>query len=150
MNAIRARAARRRLDAKLAPLRPAERLIPPPRGWTRAIRDALGMSQADLARRLGVSTQAVSQLEAGEADGSVRLATLRRAAEAMGCTLVYALVPKTGLEEVVTTQAARVAGGEIAAAERSMALEDQAASLPDAARHDLVDRLIASRRLWRA
>ena len=149
MRSDQARRSRRRLDAKLAALQPAERFAVPPRGWIRAIRTALGMSQSDLAVRLGVSPQAVQQFEASESDGSVRLSTLRRAAEALDCTLVYALVPRSSLEETVEARARTVLAVETAAAERSMVLEAQDSTLPPEALRPAADALVASRRLWR-
>ena len=68
--------------------------MPPPKGWIRAIRDAVGMTGGQLASRLGIRPQTVAALEKSEAAGSIQLSTLRRVAEAMDCTLVYAkMVP---------------------------------------------------------
>lgn len=106
------------------------------------------MSRADLAARLGVTWQAVQQIEENERDGGVRLSTLRKAADAMECDLVYALVPRSSLEDSVTRQALRVVRDETAAAERTMALEAQDAELSDDAARDLADRLVDARRLW--
>ncbi|GLS32285.1 hypothetical protein SAMN04488498_106230 [Mesorhizobium albiziae] len=50
---------------------------------------------------LGIRPQSVEALEKFEANGSIKLDTLRRAAEALDCTLVYALVPNTSLEAMV-------------------------------------------------
>jgi len=69
------------------------------------MRDALGMSSYQLARRMGFSPTRVRQFEAEEVGGSIRLGTLRRAAEAMNCTLVYALSPNEPLEDIVLRQA---------------------------------------------
>jgi predicted DNA-binding mobile mystery protein A len=71
----------------------------------RTMRDALGMSGYQLARRMGFSPTRVRQFEAEEVAGSIRLGTLRRAAEAMNCTLVYALSPNEPLEDIVLRQA---------------------------------------------
>ncbi|HZZ37352.1 MAG TPA: helix-turn-helix domain-containing protein, partial [Caulobacteraceae bacterium] len=54
--------------------------VRPPKGWLRAVRDALGMTTKQLARRLGVSQPRVVALEKGEVDESVTLTSLRRAA----------------------------------------------------------------------
>jgi predicted DNA-binding mobile mystery protein A len=67
-----------------------------PEGWMRAVRQAIGLPVAELARRMGVAKSQVFRLEESEQEGRVRVATLRRAAEAMGCELVYALVPREG------------------------------------------------------
>jgi predicted DNA-binding mobile mystery protein A len=63
----------------------------------RAIRDAIGMSGVQLAKKLGVRPQTIEAFERSEATGAIQLKTLRRAAEALDCTLVYALVPKASL-----------------------------------------------------
>ena len=85
--------ARKNLDRRLTGLRPAVFLARPPRGWLRAIREALGMTTGQMAKRLGVSQPRVIALEKDEQRGAVTLETLRRAAEALDCTLVYALAP---------------------------------------------------------
>ena len=125
----------------------------PVRGWIRAIRDALGMTTTDLAARMGTTKQAVSGLERSEADGSIRLETLRRAAAALDCTLVYALVPNEPLEEIVDRQAHRIAASDFARVRQTMLLEDQLVE-DSRVEQQLVDKLAeeikSSRRLWRS
>ena len=67
-----------------------------PEGWMRAVRQAIGIPVVELARRMGVAKSQVFRLEEAEQQGQVRLSNLRCAAEAMGCELVYALVPSEG------------------------------------------------------
>ena len=117
--------ARTRLDERLTALKPVERFRPPPKGWIRAIRDAIGMSGSQLGSRLGVSAQTVDALEKSETAGSVQLSTLRRAAEAMDCVLVYALVPRTTLDEAVTARARMIAMKALGRVWHSMKLEAQ-------------------------
>jgi predicted DNA-binding mobile mystery protein A len=69
---------RARLDERLVQFGSAERYRPPARGWIRAIREALGMSTAQLAQRMGVRQPSVVGLERSEEKGSIELATLRR------------------------------------------------------------------------
>jgi predicted DNA-binding mobile mystery protein A len=69
---------------------------PPKKGYINAIRKALYMSSAQLARRMGISQSGVSLLEKRERVSSVTLDTLDRAADALGCELHYELVPKKG------------------------------------------------------
>lgn len=122
--AIRNRA-RDRLDSKLASIKPVDRFATPPKGWVRAIRDAIGMTGAQLGKRLGMTAQGIVSLERSEAYGTVQLNTLRRAAEAMDCVLVYALVPKTSLTEMVDRRAREIALRALGRVSHSMALEDQ-------------------------
>ena len=101
--------ARRQLDDRYESVRSLGDLGRPHKGWIRAVRDALGMSGSELAARMGVSQQVVSEIERSERMATTRIETLSRAAEAMDCELVYALVPRTTLEETVRTQARRKA-----------------------------------------
>lgn len=117
--------ARTRLDERLDPLRPVGRFAPPPKGWICAIRDALGMTGKQFAGRLNVRPQSVADIEKSEATGSIRLSTLQRAADALGCTLVYALVPKTSLEETVNARARRIALRDLSRVSHTMKLEAQ-------------------------
>lgn len=114
------------LDTSLLRYAALRETAPPQKGWIKAIRDALGMSGQQLGKRLGVSRMRVAAMEQAEVTGATTLKTLRRAAEAMDCVLVYALVPKTSLKETLQTQARRKAVQDIARASRTMALEDQA------------------------
>jgi predicted DNA-binding mobile mystery protein A len=123
--------ARQRLDERLQALRPVDRYVIPPKGWVRAIRDALGMTGVQLAKRLGISPQSVDALERSEATGSIKLETLRRAAEALDCTLVYALVPSKSLESTVRDRARAIAVRDLARVTHTMKLEAQQADHVD-------------------
>lgn len=118
-------AARQHLDSRLSKTQ-ALNLQRPPQGWVKAIREALGMTTSQLARRLGVSQPAVVLLEQSEALGHVKLETLQRAAAALECRLVYALVPNQPLEHRVEARRREIAARQLAAVEHSMALENQA------------------------
>ena len=100
----------------------------PPKGWVRAIRDGLGMSRRQLAKRLGLSTSRVQRLEKDEVSGAVTIKSLRRTAEAMDCVMVYAMIPKDSLEDFVTKQVREKAEKYVLNTSHSMSLEDQAVS----------------------
>ena len=51
-----------------------------------------GLSQVDLARRMGTAQSAISRLESGRANASVEM--LRRVAEATGQTIVLEIAPE--------------------------------------------------------
>lgn len=106
-------------------LKPEDRFAAPPKGWVRAIRDALGMTGVQFAKRLEIRPQSVEALEKSEANGSIQLKTLRRAAEALDCTLVYALVPNTSLEGAVSERARKIAKRELGRVAHTMKLEAQ-------------------------
>lgn len=107
------------------------------------------MSSAQLANRLGVKQPSVIAMEQSEAKGTVELRTLRRAAEALGCTLVYALVPNEPLETTVRERARALAQSRRASVEHSMLLEDQAVNTKDSeAGLDEFVRELNPARLW--
>jgi predicted DNA-binding mobile mystery protein A len=81
----------------------------PDDGWIREVRIALGMTSAQLAARMRISQSAVTQLEQSEVAGTARLESLRRAAAALDCDLVYALVPKRGLDRTMHDRAVELA-----------------------------------------
>ena len=119
------------------------------RGWIKAIREALGMSSAQLARRLKIKQPSVVDIEQSELKGTIRLATLRRVAEALNCTLVYALVPNEPLEKIVREQARRVMRRRLQLIEHSMLLENQGVPVKDFEAHiDALVRDINPRILW--
>src|SRR5271165_7656192 len=86
------------------------------------------MTTAQFRKRLGVSQPRIIQLEKSEIIGGVTLHTLQRAAEALGCRLVYAIVPERPLADIVSERAELVAEKQLAAVRHTMRLEDQAVS----------------------
>jgi predicted DNA-binding mobile mystery protein A len=116
---------RAQLDPRFRDLGPSTRFMPPARGWIRAIRVALGMSTAQLAHRLKIKQPSVVALEQSEDRGSIELATLRRVAEALDCTLVYALLPNQPLETTLLDRARAFRRKRREPIEHSMILEGQ-------------------------
>jgi len=130
-------------------MRPTDRFTVPPKGWIRAIRDALGMSGAQLAAKLGMKPPSVVALEQSEAAATIRLETLQKAAAALDCELVYALVPRKPLEEIVQDRARMIALRELGGIAHSMGLEDQA--VPDELEERInrfIEQSLRDRDLW--
>ena len=102
---------------------------PPPRptsGWISSVREALGITLDQIGKQIGSSRQAVQQLERAEATDRITLGALRRTAEAMGCELVYALVPKSGtFAELAERPARDRATRDVKSVMHTMMLEDQ-------------------------
>jgi predicted DNA-binding mobile mystery protein A len=139
------------LDKVLGPWRsqPSSR---PTGGWLRAIREALGMTTRQMAKKIGVTQSAVVDTERTEAKGDITLATLQRYAAALDCELSYALVPKRPLQEMVEERAERIARDQVSRVRHSMALEDQQTGQEHLEREvaDLRKRLLEGKRsrLW--
>jgi predicted DNA-binding mobile mystery protein A len=136
------------LDSHIAEIRSCER---PTDGWIRAIRKSLGMSVSQLAKRMHVSQQAISQLEAKEQNDSITIKTLRKAAEAMNCRVVYAIIPNDGtLEDIVKNQALNKAREIILAVDRTMQLEAQGVGNAQAKIRETAEELASNpnSKLW--
>lgn len=118
----------RQMEDALARWRTANLPAQPSTGWSRAIRETLGMPAAALAARLGMSDAGVRKLESAEAQQVISLTSLRKLAEALDCELQYALVPREPLEKRLEQQALKVAGKKLRPVSHSMSLEDQAVS----------------------
>ena len=147
--ARRAAHSRAQLDKRFQEFGAAKRYAPPVRGWIKAIREALGMSTSQLAHRLKIKQPSLVSLEQSEARGSIELATLRRVAEALDCTLVYALVPNKPLETMVHDRARAFARRRHEHVEHSMLLEDQKVSAKSAeARLEEILRETNPRLFW--
>lgn len=97
----------------------------PSRGWLKEIREALGMTERQQAARLGVTGAAVHKSEQSEADERISLGQLRKLADHLDCDLVYALVPRKSLTEVVQRRAEQLAKEEVYGVTHTMSLEDQ-------------------------
>lgn len=152
MNKSLIKTQRKSLDEKLRPWLPLRKIPHPKAGWVRAIRESLGMTTAQLADRMGIQQSGVTLLEQREASLKVSLAVLQRAALAMNCELIYAIVPKSSLESIVTEQAHQSAQQILKKTLHTMELEQQKSGQAETQLHqeelalDIKNKL--DRRLW--
>lgn len=105
--------------------------IPPPSGWVKAIRKSLGLSIRQLAARIGVGHGSLNQLEKREPTGKVTLESLERAARAMDCKVVYAIIPIDEgftLDTIIESRAKAAARKIMREVSHSMLLEGQGTS----------------------
>jgi len=95
--------ARKRLDLEMRSYRQAGREKNQTNGLLRAVRQTLNMPVAEVAKKMGVSRSVIFDLEAREPRNTISLRSMSRMAEAMGCKVVYGIVPKGGkkLEDLV-------------------------------------------------
>ncbi|MDP3650301.1 MAG: mobile mystery protein A [Rhodoferax sp.] len=97
----------------------------PSRGWLKEIREALGRTERQQAQRLGISGSTLHKSEQSEAEERISLGQLRKLADGLDCELVYALVPRKPLTEVVQDRATQLAKEEVHGVAHTMGLEDQ-------------------------
>jgi predicted DNA-binding mobile mystery protein A len=140
------------VDATLRQVRRNTVPPPPKNGWIRTIREGLGMTQAQLAKRLGISRQALDGLERGEVSGTITLDRLKRLAEALHSRLVYMIVPETSLTEMRLSRAVEIAETQLKRVSHSMKLEAQNVKQREVKRqlNRLVDEILSEspRKLW--
>ena len=140
---------RRILDKKFTLMPPASAFVVPKDGWIKSIRESLGMSAADLGKRLDIARQSVLALEKSETDDRIQIESLKKAASAMDCTFVYALIPNSSLEEFVQRQVKKVAAESFQKVSHSMKLEDQEVK-PNASLYDeFIKEYEDSSLIWR-
>lgn len=143
---------RNQYQDKFAQVTDLKEISKPKEGWIRVARKALGMSSPQLAQRMGVSKSQASQMERMEAEDRITLKQLRRAADALDCDVVYAIVPRKHILEIIRDRAINKAKQLVKKADVQMKLEAQ--QLSDEKLKQLVeievDRLVREmpRDLW--
>lgn len=139
---------RSQLDARLSQLPPLEA---PSTGWIRTIREALGMTMAQLGARLRISPQSVLDLEQREKRETISVSKLREAAEALECELKIVFVPRSSLESAMHQQATRKAREERNRLIHTMRLEAQGEGVEEVLDEGrAIERWLTerARRLW--
>jgi predicted DNA-binding mobile mystery protein A len=122
----------RQLERSLSTFEDAKKEARPRRGWLRAIREGLGLTLAQVAKRVGNLPPRIREFELAEAQDRITLRSLRRVAAAMGCELVYAIVPKSGtITELAERRARAQAAKDVRDVEHTMGLEGQATGIVD-------------------
>ena len=143
------------LDDALEPFRQAAATPRPANGWIKVIREAIGMTKAQLAQRVHLSPSTVNTLERSEARGAITLESLEKLARGMDCRLVYAIVPngERTLEQLVRERAELVARRQLSRVSHTMRLEEQGLEEKQEKRQlkRTVDTLLSGskRGLWR-
>ncbi|MDR1327281.1 MAG: mobile mystery protein A [Heliobacteriaceae bacterium] len=112
---------RRSLDKKFKGLSKLEEK--PLQGWIKTIREAIGMTTSQLAKRMRITQPRIAKIEDNESN--LKISTLEKAAEALNCKLVYILIPNEPLEEMVQKQAKKKAMTLLKKVNQNMELESQ-------------------------
>jgi predicted DNA-binding mobile mystery protein A len=122
----------KQLDAKLNQVSGHHSVEPPRTGWIRSVRLALGMTAAQLGKRLRTSPQSVLTLEKREVAGTITLASLDKAARALNCELRVVFVSNRGTAQTVEERAMERARAERNRIVHTMGLEAQAGGVAEA------------------
>ena len=116
---------RLQLNKQFDEIRHILRFDRPLSGWIKALRNALGMTSVQLAKRMKISQARVSSIESGEIEGTLTLSKLNEVAKALNCKFVYFLIPENSLDEILKTQAIKAVIENNKNVAHSMGLENQ-------------------------
>lgn len=135
---------RKQLDKKLKKLKPLLKMTVPSGGWINTIREGLGMTLEELGGRVNLDRSRVYRIEEAEANGDIKLSTLKKMANGLGVKFVYGFVPEHDLEEIVRQQAMKIAKERLSRVDHSMKLESQEVSEEEQkeALNDLIDKIM--------
>ena len=124
-NDITSKLERLSLDKVFDKLRSVIYVKRPTNGWIKTIRESLGMSVSQLAKRVGVGSSRIYKIENDEIDNKLTLNTLENIARALNCELFYVLVPEKPLQTILEEQAKKKVAKESKSVIHSMFLEGQ-------------------------
>lgn len=135
---------REQVDKKMALLRDFDSAGTPPQGWIKTIREALGLTAAQVGKRAGLDQSRVSRLESAEKTGDLKLSSLRKIAAGLNMKFVYGFVSGDTLEAMVRAQAKRMALKRLETLDSTMRLEKQGLSQDDKkkALEDMIEKIL--------
>ena len=101
----------------------------PEDGWIALARSMLGITKAQLAKKLKISPQRLGVIEKGEKGKTVKLKTLVKVANELNCNLYYCFVPKyKTFEKLLEAKIDAYVEKKIQAIQKTMQLESQGIS----------------------
>ncbi len=139
----------KQVSRRLEDLKPLQQLTRGTPSWINYVRMGLGMGLSQLASRVGVAQSSISSSIKLEEEGRITINKLRQIADALECDLVYALVPRKKIEDLIYDQAEKKTLALMEQAETHMSLEDQKVKGDKAERlKHLTEERIYSKYLW--
>lgn len=119
----------------------------PPQGWLKTIREFLGMTTTQLAKKINVAQPRVINLEKNEKN--TKISTMERIADALNCDFVYAFIPRENIDNIIYNQAKKKAIKILSKVHINMSLENQLTDSDELVEdiiNDLLDDNIS--RIW--
>lgn len=119
----------------------------PTQGWLKTIREFLGMTTTQLAKKINVTQPRVINLEKNERN--TKISTMERIADALNCDFVYAFVPRENIDDIIYNQAKKKALKILNKVNTNMSLENQLTN-SDELVEDLIKDLLDDNisRIW--
>lgn len=119
----------------------------PTQGWLKTIREILGMTTTQLAKKLGISQPRVVCLEKNEKN--IKISTMERIADALNCDFIYAIVPREKIDNIIYNQTRKKALKILNKVNQNMVLENQLSNSNELL-EDIINELLDSSttKLW--
>ena len=119
----------------------------PQQGWLKTIREFLGMTTIQLAKRLEISQPRIVAMEKNERN--VKISTMERIADVLNCDFSYAFVPRENIDDIIYNQAKKKAKKILNKVNKNMGLENQLAKTDDLLK-DIIEELLDGNiaRIW--
>ena len=90
----------------------------------RGVREALGMTQTQLARRSGLAQSVIAEIEAGKR-ADLCLSTIKRLAAGLNCETLVQIIPEKNVAQLLDEQSTKIAKMIVATSSGSAAIELQ-------------------------
>lgn len=137
----------RALDKKTKDLKSNLNIISHNSSWINTVREAIGMTAIQLAKRLGITQPRISKMEMNEEN--LKISTMKKIAQALNCDFVYYFKPQNSFQGIVENQARKKAIEILQQVNLNMALENQSI-VTDEVIEDLVQELIYkdTKKIW--
>ena len=119
----------------------------PQQGWLKTIREFLGMTTTQLAKRLEISQPRIIAMEKNERN--VKISTMERIADTLNCDFSYAFVPRENIYDIIYNQAKKKAQKILDKVNKNMGLENQLAKTDELLK-DIIEELLDGNiaRIW--
>ena len=119
----------------------------PQQGWLKTIREFLGMTTTQLAKRLEISQPRIVAMEKNERN--VKISTMERIADVLNCDFSYAFVPRENIDDIIYNQAKKKAKKILDKVNKNMGLENQLVKTDDLLK-DIIEELLDGNiaRIW--
>ena len=119
----------------------------PQQGWLKTIREILGMTTTQLAKKLEISQPRIIAMEKNERN--VKISTMERIADMLNCDFTYTFVPRENIDDIIYNQAKKKAQKILDKVNKNMRLENQLAKTDDLL-NDIIEELLNGNiaRIW--
>lgn len=111
----------------------------PLQGWIKTIREFLGMTTSQFAKKISVSQPRIINMEKNEKN--IKISTMERIADSINCDFIYTFVPRENIDDILYNQAKKKAIKILNKVNKNMELENQSVEYNELL-EDLIEELL--------